>query len=260
MKGKCIYEPGAKASEYGKYAASLFVNCSNSCEYCYLRKGRFAKVLGGNTPTLKKCFQNGKHALYQFNKELTANLPELQERGLFFSFTSDIFLPETAPLNISAINLCIENEVPVAILTKRADWDTLWNKYCMRIKRDVIRLVSFGFTLTGRDDMEPGASTNAERIKAMRKLHKAGFRTWSSIEPIIDFDSSLQMIGETAGICDHYKVGLLKGAKYDNTALRAFVNQSLFFSRGSTFYFKDSLLKAAGIERITIELCSRQGF
>jgi DNA repair photolyase len=56
------------------------------------------------------------------------------------------------------------------------------------------RLVAVGWTLTGVDSAEPNASPNAERIEAMRKLHEAGFKVWASIEPIIDFDSSLTMI------------------------------------------------------------------
>ena len=35
--------------------------------------------------------------------------------------------------------------------------------------------IAWGFTLTGRDDLEPGASLNTERIRTMRYLHDAGF-------------------------------------------------------------------------------------
>ena len=84
--------------------------------------------------------------------------------------------------------------------------------------------VSVGFTLTGRDDLEPGASTNRERIQSMKELHNAGISTWASIEPIIDPDLSFEMIRETAGFCDHYKIGILSGKKgYTPQQIRDFV-------------------------------------
>ena len=112
-----------------------------------------------------------------------------------------------------------------------------WKKY-----------VAFGWTLTGFDLEEPNASTNAERIEAMRELHEAGFRTWASIEPIIDFTSSKAMILATYGFCDLYKIGLESGKKYDKKHLEAWTEQATTWIK-SKIYFKDSLLKAAGINR-----------
>ncbi|MCL2596242.1 MAG: hypothetical protein FWD66_00975 [Paludibacter sp.] len=253
FNGKAIYNPQGKAGEYAQWACNFYVGCSNGCEYCYCKKGILASVMGGNVPTLKKCFMDENHALYVFKNELKANLSELQKHGLFFTFTTDPFLPETAPLTISAINFCISNYVPVKILTKRADWDSLWNKYCMCVKRDVIRFVAFGFTLIGHDELEPNANTNAERIEAMRKLHAAGFKTWASIEPIIDFESSKEMITQTSEFCDLYKIGLESGKKYEKNQIIyfiAFVTKFLHeYGIKNKICFKDSLLKAAGINR-----------
>jgi DNA repair photolyase len=73
-------------------------------------------------PTLKKCFKDESHAIEVFEKELKANLPELQKHGLFFTFTSDFALPECYDLTMQAVDVCVENEVAVKLLTKRADW------------------------------------------------------------------------------------------------------------------------------------------
>ena len=54
INGRVIYSPKGKAGEYAENAANFFVGCSNGCTYCYLRKGRGAKVLGGSRPELKK--------------------------------------------------------------------------------------------------------------------------------------------------------------------------------------------------------------
>ena len=248
INGKAIYSPKGKAGEYAPYACNFYNGCSNGCTYCYLRKGVLAHALGGDTPTLKKCFMSENHALEVFEKEMKQNLPELQKHGLFFSFTTDPFLPETAPLTITAITQCVKNYIPVKILTKRADWDKLWNKYFLCVKKDVMRFVAFGFTLTGHDELEPNASTNAERIEAMRKLHEEGFKTWASIEPMIDLNTSWQMIRDTCRFCDLYKVGLEKGKKYYSVDLRCFMDACVC-TGNIKIYFKDSLLKAAGVRR-----------
>ncbi len=150
--------------------------------------------MGGDTPTLKKSFKNEAHALEVFEKELKANLSELQKHGLFFTFTSDPFLPETDYLTRCAIDLCVENGVFVKVLTKRVETP---NDCALRLFHGWKKHVAFGFTLTGHDELEPNASTNAERIEAMRKLHRAGFRTWVSIEPVVDIESSFNMIFDT---------------------------------------------------------------
>lgn len=256
-KGKAIYQPAGKAAEYAKWACNFYVGCSNGCEYCYLKKGRGAKILGGDKPTLKKCFKDEKHALEVFEKELQANLPELQKHGLFFSFSTDPMLKETMDLTIKGAFIATHYGVPVKILTKRADWVDYFLSSFNHGSR-WLKLIAFGFTLTGHDELEPGASTNQERIEAMKKLHDAGFKTFASIEPVIDFNSSGLMIYEISGYCDLINVGLESGKKYDKKELRSFIDWcNLMFPHHAKegciilniYYFKDSLLKAVGIER-----------
>lgn len=218
---KAIYRPKGKAAEYAKWACNFYVGCSNGCEYCYLKKGRGAKILGGDKSTLKKCFKDETHALEVFEKELMQNLQELQKHGIFFSFSTDPMLPETLDLTFRVVSICIYNEVPVKILTKCADSNVIgyfanWPKERFGYEKRC-KLIAFGFTLTGHDELEPGASTNQERIEAMKKLHDAGFKTFASIEPIIDFESSLEMIRKTKEFCDLYKIGLMSGQKVDKS-------------------------------------------
>jgi len=107
--------------------------------------------------------------------------------------------------------------------------------------------IAFGFTLTGHDELESNASTNEERIEAMKRLHDAGFKTWASIEPVIDFESAREMIVKTMDYCDLYKIGLLSGKKYDKEDLATFIHAVLFWK--IPVYFKDSLLQQTGIIR-----------
>lgn len=248
FNGKAIYQPKGAAAEYAEWACNFHVGCSNNCSYCFNKRWQW-----GCIPTMKKCFKDENNALEVFEKELLHNLPELQKHGLFFSFTTDPCLSSTISLTEQAIVRCVENNINVKILTK----SNLAAKYCNNRNwfYNYRKKIAIGFTLTGHDELETNASTNAERIEAMRKLHEAGFKTWASIEPIIDVDSSLRMISKTArlGICDLYTIGLESGKKYDKTLINNFINTSIYeikyHGNFAKIYFKDSLLKAAEINR-----------
>lgn len=260
FKGKAIYNPSGKAGEYSKWACNFHTGCSNVCEYCYCRKGILATNMGQDKPRLKKCFRDETHALEVFEKELKRNLAELQNHGLFFSFTTDPMLPETVGLTWDAMNICIDNNIPVKILTK-----TVGHEWMKRLIEPNVsdfakcwsetdkKHLAIGFTLTGHDELESNASTNKERIKAMWALYSAGFKTWASIEPIVDFESSYFMIQSVVDCAKLLKVGLMSGKKYSSEDCRDFIEKSLrYFDHwewDTKIYFKDGLLRQAGINR-----------
>lgn len=250
FNGKAIYNPSGKAGEYSYWACNFYVGCYNDCEYCYCKKGILASQMGGNKPTLKKCFRNEGHAKDVFEKEMLQNRDELRKHGLFFSFTTDPMLHNTIGLTVFAMTLCICAEIPVKILTKRSDFVDSIKEYLDREfswKDNYKSLIAFGFTLTGHDELEVNASSNADRIEAMKLLHERGYKTFASIEPIVDLESSLSMINSTIGFCDLYKVGLMGGRKYDWRELRGFILACATLE--SKFYFKDSFIKQADMNR-----------
>lgn len=258
FKGKAIYNPSGKAGEYSYWACNFYIGCSNGCRYCYLKKGIGKAVLGGDTPVLKKCFRDEAEALEIFEKELKQNLPELQEHGLFFSFTTDPMLPETFLLTRDAINVCQRENVPVKILTKMGG--TLLDELVTFEARECYwkkELIAFGFTLTGHDELEPNATSNIARIEAMKRIHDMGIKTFASIEPVIDLDTSFKMICQSMEHCDLYKIGLESGKAYPRRELIEFIEA--VYSLNHTYpypdgihlkvYFKDGLLKQAGVSR-----------
>lgn len=251
FNGKAIYQPSGKAAEYSAWACNFFTGCSNDCEYCYCKRGVMSHVWN-TEPRLKKCFKDWKHALDVFGKELNANLEVLRKSGILFSFTTDPLLPETKWLTLRSVQLANQQGVPVKILTKRADFlddvKFLWLDE---------KLTAFGFTLTGFDEKEPGASLTDERIEAMRELHCLGFKTFASIEPIITPAMSRNMIEATRGFCDLYKVGVISGKGKD------FYNRDNMIHFwgwltgktlvGSKIYLKDSFPAYFGIKREQIK-------
>lgn len=259
FKGKAIYNPSGKAAEYASWACNFYIGCSNGCEYCYCKKGILAPVMGMDKPQLKKCFRDEEHALEVFKKELITNREELRKNGLFFSFTTDPMLLETIELTARSVMFCLSESVPVKILTKSIKLTHFKNwffDYLPPLAEYQKRMIAFGFTLTGHDELEPNASTNAERIEAMRKLHNAGFKTFASLEPIIDIDSTYEIIKRLRirKCCDLFKIGMLSGNPLYKDSFGKFVYGQAIRQWASLLsdykvYFKDSLLKAAGINR-----------
>lgn len=253
-KGKAIYEPAGKAGEYAKYACNFYVGCSNDCDYCYCKRGILGHAMGKPQATLKKCFKDEIDALLTFEKELMKNLEEIRKYGLFFTFTSDPMLDNTRKLTIQAVDFAIRNDINCKILTKRADFiDSLPQWWFYKEYRGNI---AFGFTLTGHDEMEPGASTNEERIDTMRKLYEMGFKTFASIEPVIDIEKSYRMIRETLGCCDLYKIGLISGKRnYNRDDVANFIRSvngdllTINTVKKAVVYWKDSVINYLNTDR-----------
>ncbi|MBQ6764027.1 MAG: hypothetical protein IJP45_02455 [Paludibacteraceae bacterium] len=243
--GKAIYKPKGKAGEYARYACNFYVGCSNDCDYCYCKRGLLGHAMGAPTPTLKKCFKG--HITYGvFVRELHENIVQLRQHGIFFSFTTDPLLPETQDLTNAAVLYAVNQGVPCKILTKRADFKVLESFYSFQ------HLIAYGFTLTGCDELERNASSNTERIERMADLHRRGFKTFASIEPIINLNDSGEMIRRTLGICDLYKIGLLTGHKsYTPADVAHFVvnindmvlNHNFDHCEDVKVYWKDSVLE-----------------
>lgn len=245
MNTKTIYQPSGKAGEYSAWACNPYVGCPHDCDYCFNKHGRNAAVVGGTKVRLKKGIVNEEAAYSIFCSDLLKWRSEIIASGsyLHFTFVSDPCLPETIDLTWRCITFALSQGVPVQVLTKRADWlghpavQEALTKYPDNLK--------VGLTLTGRDDLEPNASPNAERIELMRKLHELGVKTWASIEPIITPSLSFSMIQQSMSFCDHYKIGIRSGQReYTPGDIRDFIRKVIGLRLKSVMW-KKSLIKFA---------------
>ena len=253
---KVIYQPSGKAREYSPWACNLYVGCSNDCSYCFNKRGVLSKVAGGPVAKLKSGIKDEDQAFDIFLSELKRYKDRIiRDGGLMFSFTTDPCLPETVHLTMKCVAAAAEMHVPCSILTKCAEWTN--EEYLVKGLLGFCKdYVAVGFTLTGRDDLERGASKNAERVLAMRSLHDEGYRTFASIEPVINLDRSLEMIRQSTDCCDHYKIGLLSGDektgdRYDIAGrLEEFIYEvdELLTREKKTVYWKKSVTQVIGHE------------
>jgi DNA repair photolyase len=244
-----ISKPKRAAGEYSKYSISFYEGCTEKkCGYCYMQymSKRFGSYFG--VARLKPKLIDEYNAFEVFKKEVNRLLPELQKHGLFFNFSSDPFLPQSIDMNVKAFYYCEQFDISVKALTKQTWWIDRYLEYGFNTI-GIPRNVAVGFTLTGHDELELGASTNQERIEAMKKLHNAGLKTFASIEPVIDFESSMDVIVDSLTFCDLYKIGLEAGKSYNIHDLIWFMDDVVRLCKHYKIYFKDSLLKQAGILR-----------
>jgi DNA repair photolyase len=130
---------------------------------------------------------------------------------VLLSFTTDPYQPIELDHGITRETIAILHSygIPVQVLTKGG----------MRAVRDFDLLGqepgdAFATTLTLLDpvqslEWEPGAALPDDRIRAIKKAHARGIRTWVSLEPVIDPLQSLEIIRCTYSFVDLYKVGVL---------------------------------------------------
>ena len=208
---KLIYQPKGKAREYSPWACNLYNGCTNNCTYCYNKKGVGSKLLGKEDVTLKSGFADKDEAYQTFTIELNKFKDAIlaDGKGLFFNFVSDPFLDETWNLNYLCALYALAKNVPCVFLSKKYPTETMISLFQI-----YNHLVKVGFTLTGMDELEPNADTNAERINAIGKLESGGVHTWASIEPIINVWRSFYMMTRAYDKgCREFKIGVLSGKK-----------------------------------------------
>jgi len=298
---KILSRPKGNADEYGKWSVNPYIGCLHGCLYCYLKKGPSGAYLGQDKPVLKKGVVNEEHAYHLAMAEIIENRDEIiRDGGLFMTFTSDPCAPETRELNFRIAANSIDMGVPVTLLTKNAafyQFETLerllregpkmnlteaaqkamvhegflFMTYFGDLRTELVkRIVAFGWTLTGHDELEPSADTNVFRLQTMKRMSQDGFKTWASIEPVIDFPSSLDMIYQALNAgCEHFKIGLLTNntrlvrkdfefgehqfKAYDVRDLLHFIEDVMRMTDGkATVYWKQSVRDLLGTDHESV--------
>ena len=172
-----LYQTGV---EYGDYTMNHVQGCAHGCKYpCYafLMKKRFGQI---------KDYESWLEPVLVSNtlELLDKEIPRLRDKILSVQlcFTTDPFMqgyPEVSQMSIAAIRKLNEAGIKCTTLTKGllpielAEFSPE-NKYG-------ITLITLDEAY--REQMEPGATSCADRLAALRALHDAGCKTWVSMEP-----------------------------------------------------------------------------
>jgi len=304
VKGALIYQPQGAAGEYAKWAINLYHGCSNGCTYCYNRRGVLSHVFGDKPELAAPIIKSRDRQINYFleRKKLTAHdpIPDvvienctnvairsliyndtrrigifrlIEDGGVFMSFTCDPLDAEDNVQNYTlyAVKKLLRYGIPVTLLTKNVAWlkEDNWKILLEEYPKHVCcpnhhALLTIGFTITGKDKLEPGAPSTEERIEALRELHdKYMVKTFVSLEPITSNHTALEVIWNTYKITDEIRLGAqspIKKDRYDPDKFVGFVIAVKTLARGldCRFMVKDSMYKQAetfgGVYR---DLCVR---
>lgn len=288
VKGALIYQPQGAAGEYAKWAINLYHGCSNGCTYCYNRRGVLSHVFGDKPELAAPIIKQRDKLLNEYLKKndmtahdaikkgvvnnenlvathvlISKDLEKIgidklrQDGGIFFSFTCDPFDIEADMLILlqTVLHLLFDR-IPVTILTKNVNWmqTGLWKSTLRDLTtddKDIARHLTIGFTITGKDKLEPGAPSTEERIEALRELRdKYLVKTFVSLEPITSIHTASEVIKKTYQITDEIRIGAqspIKKDRYDPNEFFGFMTAVKFLARDLScrFMVKDSMYKQA---------------
>jgi hypothetical protein len=248
-----IYEPKGMALEYAELAANLYRGCSHACRFCY------APSVLRKSGTTVDSFRHDVQPRQDIIKQLARDCRKLAEAGctkrVLLSFTTDPYQPAERDhrLTRQALQLLNEHGLPWQVCTKNG---------LQALADDLSLFVAGGGWLgqtivftddTDRQMWEPGASPIADRLKALQIARDAGIRTWVSLEPVINPDQALELIGYAAPYVDTWKIGKINHLHLLEPELRACVEHidwHAFVDRliaalskpGVRYLIKDSLL------------------
>ena len=304
VKGALIYQPQGAAGEYAKWAINLYHGCSNGCTYCYNRRGVLSHVFGDKPELAAPIIKSRDRQINYFLelKKLTAHNPIpdvvienctniairswiyidtkrigvsrlIEDGGVFMSFTCD---PLDADDNVQnytlyAVKRLLKYGIPATLLTKNVAWlkEDNWKKLLKEYPKHICcsshhALLTIGFTITGKDELEPNAPSTEKRIEALRKLHdEYKIKTFVSLEPIIDLHSASEVIKKTYKITDEIRIGVqspIKKDRYDPNDFVGFIAAVKTLARGldCRFMVKESMYKQAEtFEGAYRDLCVR---
>lgn len=144
--------------------------------------------------------------------------------------------PEIAKMNMDAIRLINEYDIPCFVLPKELAGLSDTNHY--------------GITLVTLDDefrrkMEPGAASIEDRLATLRALSEAGCKTWASMEPCPTpnvHEQELQPILDAASFTDR----IVFGRVHNDKRASAYEDLEAFY-RGATGQVRE-FCKANGID------------
>ncbi|VVB83496.1 Radical SAM superfamily protein [uncultured archaeon] len=169
--------------EYADFCINHVEGCAHGCNFpCYAfnMAKRFGKVKTYEEWLKPKLVKN---ALELLDKEIPKYRNEIN--FVHLCFTTDPFMytyPEIADMTLKIINKLNSNGIKCTILTKG-----IYPKELVDSKKYSLDN-EYGITLVSLDNdfkkkFEPGSAPYLRRIKALRKLHDAGLKTWVSMEP-----------------------------------------------------------------------------
>lgn len=235
-----IYKPKGKAAEYGDYALNIYTGCSHNCYFCFS-----PGVLRREKETFHNIVKPRDNILEGVKEQLKQN--GMKGKLIHLCFVCDPY-PKgyNSDVTREIIKVIKASGNHVQILTKNGD-DAI-RDFDLLDEHDW-----FGISYSGYPEdeynqgspAEPGASTPAARVNALKLAKEKGINTWVSCEPVLNDTDVIAFINKTDFV-DLWKVGKLnyypsdiKWKEFGVSVENALVDNAL--ATGSKYYIKESL-------------------
>jgi len=175
-----LYKSGV---EYADYGLNHIEGCSHGCTYpCY---AFMMKKRCGIIKTYKDWIQPKivENTLELLDKELPKVYKKINT--VFLCFSTDPFMyqqKEVRDLSLAILKKLNQYNVKSTLISKGLYPSILGDKKLFHAQND------YGSTIVSLSEeyraiYEPGAAPISERIKALKRLHDSGLKTWISMEP-----------------------------------------------------------------------------
>lgn len=179
-RNSILYRSGV---EYGDWCLNHVENCAHGCRFpCYamMMAKRFGKIKSYEDWLCPILVENSLELL---DREIPKYKKDI--RFVHLCFMTDPFMcgyPEIKDMTLKIIEKFNRNSIKATVLTKGllpieltdTKKYSLYNEYG-------ITLISLNEKF--REKYEPNAAKYGERLEALKKLSKAGLKTWISMEP-----------------------------------------------------------------------------
>jgi len=204
---RLIYVPRGRAAEYAPLSISgPYVCCGHGCIYCFN-----LEIRGMCADEFSKSAKPKPDFLKKFEKDCAELAAAKDQREILISFSTDPYQPLDYELQLTrkAIEILIRHGLHFTILTKAGGPRSTRDFDLMAEHPELCR---YGTTLVfdnlkDKGIWEPGAAHTPERIEALREAKKRGIRTWVSFEPVVFPDQTINLIRQTLGFVDEYRIG-----------------------------------------------------
>ena len=229
------------------YCVNAYTGCEVGCLYCYARTF-IPRYTGHGEP-------------WGTFVDIKINAPQLLRRQLkrakrgtvWISSVCDAYQPMEAEYRLT--RRCLEElllvQFPVQVQSKSA---------LMARDLDLFRQfkeIEVGFTITTDNEriaryFEPRASSAADRIAALKRIHEAGLRTFAFLGPLLPGDPE-KLAAELDGVVDHV---LIDRMNYLGTFRNHYVKLDLAWAAEDKFFREqgDRLAGALSKKNIPFEL------
>lgn len=181
--------------EWAEHSINCCIGCEHGCLYCYAREvalhyGTIKSPAEWATPRIRDNAVDKKYG----------------------KFKGTVMFPTTHDITPGNLNACLTvldklltsgNRILIVSKAHTASLRAIVAKFPLFTGQILFRLTIGSLSESIREFWEPNAPTNAERIEALMHVHRAGFETSVSCEPLLQAEAIVELVDRIRPFVTH---------------------------------------------------------